>query len=58
MSDFKDFRKVENLYFDIPKLKESLEEVLKIRKYDNANGIKYGRISNFFIYDENESTTS
>ena len=39
MSDFKDFHKVENMHFDIPKLKKSLEEVLKIRKYDSANGI-------------------
>ena len=39
MSDFKDFHKVENLYFDISKLKKGLEEVLKIRDYDSANGI-------------------
>ena len=39
MSDFKDFHKVENMYFNIPKLKKSLEEVLKIRYYDSANGI-------------------
>ncbi len=39
MSDFKDFHKVENMHFDIPKLKKSLDEVLEISKYDNANGI-------------------
>ena len=39
MSDFKDFHKVENMHFDIPKLQNSLEEVLKIRNYDNANDI-------------------
>ena len=39
MSDFKDFHKVENMHFDIPKLKKGLEEVLKISKYDSANGI-------------------
>ena len=39
MSDFKDFHKVDNLHFDIPKLKKGLEEVLKIKNYDNANDI-------------------
>ena len=39
MSEFKDFHKVENLHFDIPKLKKGLNEVLKIRNYDTANGI-------------------
>ena len=39
MSDFKDFYKVKNINFDIPKLKKGLEEVLKIKNYDNANGI-------------------
>jgi len=39
MGDFTDFHKVEGLHFDIPKLKKSLEEVLKIRNYDSANGI-------------------
>jgi len=39
MSFFKDFHKVENMHFDIPKLKNALEKVLKIRKYDSANGI-------------------
>ena len=39
MVNFKDFHKVENLNFDISKLKKSLGEVLKIRSYDSANGI-------------------
>ena len=39
MNDFNDFHKVENLKFDIPKLRNGLEEVLKIQKYDSANGI-------------------
>ena len=39
MSDFKDFHKVEGMTFNIPKLQKSLEEVLKIRNYDSANGI-------------------
>ena len=39
MVDFKDFHKVESMHFDISKLRKSLEEVLKIRSYDSANGI-------------------
>ena len=39
MLGFKDFHKVENMNFDIPKLKQSLEEVLRISNYDNANAI-------------------
>ena len=39
MNDFNDFHKVENLKFDIPKLRNGLKEVLKIQKYDSANGI-------------------
>ena len=39
MDNFKDFYKVENMHFDIPKLKTGLGEVLKIKKYDSANGI-------------------
>ena len=39
MPDFKDFHKVENMNFDIPKLREGLEEVLRIKNYDSANGI-------------------
>ena len=39
MVDFKDFLKVENMHFDIPKLKKGLKKVLEIRDYDSANGI-------------------
>ena len=39
MDTFKDFHKVENLHFDILKLKKGLNEVLKIENFDNANGI-------------------
>ena len=39
MGNFEDFHKVENMHFDIPKLKKGLEEVLKIRTYDSANNI-------------------
>ena len=42
MGNFEDFRKVENMHFDIPKLKKGLEKVLKITNYDSAN-----RIPNF-----------
>ena len=39
MHIFKDFHKVKDLSFDITKLKKGLEEVLKIKNYDSANGI-------------------
>ena len=39
MDSYKDFNKVEDLHFDILKLRNGLEEVLKIKKYDSANGI-------------------
>ena len=39
MSVFKDFHKVEDMFFNLSKLKESLAVVLKIKNYDNANGI-------------------
>ena len=39
MGDFKDFHNVENIHFDIPKLREALGEILKIKNYDSANGI-------------------
>ena len=31
MIDLNDFHKVENMHFDIPKLKKGLDEVLKIK---------------------------
>ena len=39
MNKFEDFHKIENLHFDISKLKKGLEEVLEIRNYDSANSI-------------------
>ena len=39
MGNFEDFRKVENMHFDIPKLKKGLKEVLEVRNFDSANGI-------------------
>lgn len=39
MSAFKDFYKVEQMHFDISKLKKGLKEVLKIKNYDSANNI-------------------
>jgi len=39
MDIYKDFHKVENMHFNIPKLKMGLDVVLKVRNYDNADGI-------------------
>ena len=58
MSDFKDFHTVENLKFDISKLQKGLEEVLKIKNYDTANGIKnFAAICLNQIPGKPESTT-
>jgi len=40
MNNFSDFHTVENLKFDVTKLQNGLNEVLNIKKYDTANGIK------------------
>ena len=40
MNNFSDFHTVKDLKFDVNKLQESLYQVLKIKDYDNANGIK------------------
>ena len=40
MTNFNDFHTVQDLNFDIEKLKTSLKDILKIKKYDTANGIK------------------
>ena len=40
MDNFNDFHTVSDLKFDVKKLQEGLQEVLKIKKYDTANGIK------------------
>ena len=45
MTSSSDFHKVENLKFDTKKLKRStLEEVLKIRKYDRLMVLNFGAI--------------
>tara|TARA_Y100000590_G_scaffold441793_1_gene569024 strand:- start:94 stop:684 length:591 start_codon:yes stop_codon:yes gene_type:complete len=41
MNNFNDFHTVKNLKFDIKKLQEALKQVLKIKKFDDANGVKY-----------------
>ena len=40
MTEFNDFHTVKNLKFDINKLQKSLKQVLSIKKYNTANGIK------------------
>jgi hypothetical protein len=40
MNNFRDFQTVDNIKFDVKKLQESLSHVLKLKKYDDANGIK------------------
>ena len=40
MVTFKDFHTVKDLKFDVVKLRQALSQVLKIKNYDDANGIK------------------
>ena len=40
MNNFSDFHTIKDLKFDINKLQEALKQVLSIKKYDTANGIK------------------
>tara|TARA_Y100000590_G_scaffold206186_1_gene233709 strand:+ start:21 stop:611 length:591 start_codon:yes stop_codon:yes gene_type:complete len=40
MTDFRDFHTIKDLKFDVKKLQESLDQVLKLKKYDSANKIK------------------
>ena len=40
MNNFSDFHTVKELKFDIQKLQKALNEVLSIKNYDSANGIK------------------
>ena len=40
MNNFRDFQTIKDLKFDIFKLQKSLKDVLKIKEYDTANGIK------------------
>ena len=41
MTLFKDFHKVDDLTFDLSKLKDGLKEVLKIKEYDTGGGIPH-----------------
>ena len=40
MNNFEDFHTVKDLSFDIKKLQNALSQILNIKKYDTANGIK------------------
>ena len=40
MNNFSDFHTIKDLKFDISKLQIALNDVLKIKEYDDANGIK------------------
>ena len=40
MNNFSDFHTVKDLKFDVQKLQKALKQVLKVKNYDNANGIK------------------
>ena len=40
MVTFKDFYTVKDIKFDVVKLRQALSQVLKIKNYDDANGIK------------------
>jgi hypothetical protein len=40
MMNFNDFQTVKDLKFDIKQLQSGLQQVLKLKKYDTANGIK------------------
>ena len=40
MNSFDDFHTVQDLNFDVKKLQKGLNEILKIKNYDTANGIK------------------
>ena len=40
MDNFSDFHTVEDLKFDVKKLQVGLKQVLKIKKYDSANGVQ------------------
>ena len=40
MNDFEDFQTVKGLKFDVQKLQDALKQVLGLKKYDTANGIK------------------
>ena len=57
MINFNDFHTVQDLKFDVQKLQDALKKVLKIKNYDNANGIKnFAAISLNQIPEKPEST--
>ena len=41
MDHFRDFRKVNDLKFDLTKLKNALDQVVSRKSYDDAAGTKY-----------------
>ena len=58
MDNFKDFHTVENLKFDVAKLQQALKEILNLKNYDTANGIKnFAAICLNQIPGKPESTT-
>ena len=58
MNNFSDFHTVKDLKFDVQKLQEALKQVLKIKNYDSANGIKnFAAICLNQIPGKPESTT-
>ena len=57
MNNLSDFHTVKDLKFDVQKLQLALKQVLKIKKYDSANGIKnFAAICLNQIPGESEST--
>jgi len=58
MNNFSDFHTVKDFKFDVQKLQEALKQVLKIKNYDDANGIKnFAAICLNQIPGKPESTT-
>ena len=58
MNNFSDFHTVKDFKFDVQKLQEALKQVLKIKNYDDANGIKnFAAICLNQIPGKSESTT-
>ena len=58
MQTFDDFHVVKDLKFDVTKLQQGLKQVLEIKKYDTANGIKnFAAICLNQIPGKPESTT-
>ena len=58
MNNFSDFHTVKDLKFDVQKLQKALNEVLSIKNYDSASGIKnFAAICLNQIPGKPESTT-